>query len=51
MRETSLFQAAGRTYKISDQIKEQIPNAMLSGHFKIFCRDLAERIYKQGAFF
>jgi len=30
MRETSLFQAISRTHKISDQIKEQIPNAIFS---------------------
>ena len=33
-RETSLFQAASRTHKISDQIIEQIRNAILSGRFK-----------------
>ena len=33
-RDTSLFQTANRTHKISDQIIEQIRNAILSGHFK-----------------
>jgi len=33
-RETSLFKAASRTHKISDQIIEQIRNAILSGRFK-----------------
>lgn len=33
-REISLFQAASRTHKISDQIIEQIRNAILSGRFK-----------------
>ncbi len=51
MRKTSLLQAASRTYNISDQIKEQIPNAILYGHFKIFGGDLAEKVYKQGVFF
>ena len=30
MRETSLFRVTTRTYKISDHIKELIPNAIFS---------------------
>jgi len=33
-RETSLFKTANRTHKISDQIIEQVRNAILSGRFK-----------------